>query len=566
MRRWLLSTSLLLAASPAFADFNDGLKAYLAKDYPKALAEFQAAAQLGHPNAQFDLGAMYFNGEGMSKNLVEAYAWFSVAADNGFAGADNAKTQVLERLTQPQRQAALDLAHHRLAKAGHQALVQSLLPEIRITTDAPDAKPVARVDPIYPISAARKGLMGFNKVIFDINEAGGVENARVFEAVPQGLFEEATLKAIRQWRYAPPKDKDGKPSRIQGTTVSLDYELAGYGINDQSFEKLTQPLEQKANAGDPAAQFQLAGVLEWQNSIDGWRSAQTQGEEHYGATALLPYSRRLARPQGIPKVSSHYFKTLSWIFAFRLDKEGVPQDLRLVTGPGEEKKDAQQASWTTALTAQITKRHYRFKHPNDGQGLYVLKYQVFNNSDEEESTLPALAPKLSAKEMMVKAAQGGLALAQYQVGSDLLYGRSCVVDRRKGLDWLTYAAQQGQVEAQELLGMELVKGGETERDWAKAKVWLEKAAAQGSWLAKRELARVLATADAASLRDPDRALALAQEVIKDHEDPNSYGVLADAWQAKGDKKKARHYLKEALDEADDRGWDIGPYQARLKSL
>ncbi|WKE65823.1 hypothetical protein PVT67_00770 [Gallaecimonas kandeliae] len=45
------------------------------------------------------------------------------------------------------------------------------------------------------------------------------------------------------------------------------------------------------------------------------------------------------------------------------------------------------------------------------------------------------------------------------------------MDRRKGLDWLTYAAQQGQVEAQELLGMEQVKGGETERDWAKGRGW-----------------------------------------------------------------------------------------------
>lgn len=72
MKRGLLAC--LLLSTPAFADFNDGLKAYLDKDYQVALSEFTTAAKLGHPNAQFNLGAMYFNGEGVTQDPVQAYA------------------------------------------------------------------------------------------------------------------------------------------------------------------------------------------------------------------------------------------------------------------------------------------------------------------------------------------------------------------------------------------------------------------------------------------------------------------------------------------------------------
>ncbi|WKE65821.1 TonB family protein [Gallaecimonas kandeliae] len=562
MRQWLLATSLLAAASPAFADFNDGLKAYLAKDYPKALAEFRASAQLGQPNAQFNLGVMYFNGEGVTRDPEEAYAWFAAAEDNGLAGADKAKLKALSQLGKGQLKAASNLAQQRLSLLGQTALEKTLLPEIRVTTDNPEAHPLKRRDPRYPQNAARNMEMGFTKVIFDINEAGGVENARVVSAMPPQVFNKASLDAVSSWKYAPPKDKDGHPSRIQGAAVVLDYRLVGAQIDDKAFDKLTDALAQKAQTGNPAAQFQLAGILEWQQNIDGWRFTEIQGKEHYGAPELSAKPSSLKRPKGLPQGRDSGFKYRHWRFAFRLDEKGKPVGIRQLD---IHKQSAEDAGWNRELMEQIAKRHYHRPHDSDNQGLYVLSYNVYRNS-EEETVRPALPPQQSARDMVLKAAQGGLALAQYQVGSDLLYGRSCVVDRRKGLDWLTYAAQQGQVEAQELLGMELVKGGETQRDWAKAKAWLEKAAAQGSWLAKRELARVLATADAASLRDPSRSLALAQEVVKDHEDPNSYDVLADAWLAKGDKREARHYLEEALAEAKDRGWDASPYQQRLNTF
>jgi hypothetical protein len=45
-------------------------------------------AELGDERAQFSLGEMYRKGVGVGQNFSEAYAWYSIAAMNGHAGAE----------------------------------------------------------------------------------------------------------------------------------------------------------------------------------------------------------------------------------------------------------------------------------------------------------------------------------------------------------------------------------------------------------------------------------------------------------------------------------------------
>ena len=59
-------------------------------------------AQQGHADAQFNLGAIYANGEGIPEDYVEAYAWWSVAATNGNKFAEEALPDAKARLTPEQ--------------------------------------------------------------------------------------------------------------------------------------------------------------------------------------------------------------------------------------------------------------------------------------------------------------------------------------------------------------------------------------------------------------------------------------------------------------------------------
>ena len=55
----------------------------------KAVEFYTLAANQGHANAQYNLGACYYNGEGVAKDLSKAVEFYTLAAKQGDAGAQN---------------------------------------------------------------------------------------------------------------------------------------------------------------------------------------------------------------------------------------------------------------------------------------------------------------------------------------------------------------------------------------------------------------------------------------------------------------------------------------------
>ena len=89
-----------------------------------------------------------------------------------------------------------------------------------------DATPIVRIEPKYPIQAARDGKEGWVKLSFTINEIGGVEDVKVIEAKPKRVFDKEAKRALRKWKYKP-KVVDGKSLVQTGLTVQLDFKMDG---------------------------------------------------------------------------------------------------------------------------------------------------------------------------------------------------------------------------------------------------------------------------------------------------------------------------------------------------
>ncbi|WP_299493540.1 energy transducer TonB [uncultured Shewanella sp.] len=87
-----------------------------------------------------------------------------------------------------------------------------------------DATPIVRIEPQYPIAAARDGKEGWVQLSFTINEIGGVEDVKVIKAEPKRVFNKEARKALRKWKYKP-KIVDGKAIKQPGLTVQLDFKL-----------------------------------------------------------------------------------------------------------------------------------------------------------------------------------------------------------------------------------------------------------------------------------------------------------------------------------------------------
>jgi TPR repeat protein len=78
----------IVTPSPAAeALWQKGSALYARKNFRAALAVYQQAADLGHPRAMSTLGNMYLDGEGVSKDLVQASKWYTEAAMRGNRGA-----------------------------------------------------------------------------------------------------------------------------------------------------------------------------------------------------------------------------------------------------------------------------------------------------------------------------------------------------------------------------------------------------------------------------------------------------------------------------------------------
>lgn len=72
-----------------------------------------------------------------------------------------------------------------------------------VPAQASDLKPVKRVEPQYPPEAARAGTTGFVEVEFEVDPAGKVAKVSVVNAKPTRTFEQAAVRAVKQWQFQP---------------------------------------------------------------------------------------------------------------------------------------------------------------------------------------------------------------------------------------------------------------------------------------------------------------------------------------------------------------------------
>ncbi|QWV96499.1 sel1 repeat family protein [Geomonas nitrogeniifigens] len=118
-----LFCAVSLYAGPVYATYNEGMEAYLMKDYARAMKNFMyeedaaslymvgylydhgegvpndsakavewytKAAEKGSVKAMYRLGVMYSNGVGVEKDDATAIMWFKKAAFKGFVPAKDA--------------------------------------------------------------------------------------------------------------------------------------------------------------------------------------------------------------------------------------------------------------------------------------------------------------------------------------------------------------------------------------------------------------------------------------------------------------------------------------------
>lgn len=77
-------------------------------DLAKAQKWIRKSAQQNHRQGQYNLGIMLANGQGGSADLVEAYAWLKISADNGYSAAADSVPQIEAELSSSEKKKAAE--------------------------------------------------------------------------------------------------------------------------------------------------------------------------------------------------------------------------------------------------------------------------------------------------------------------------------------------------------------------------------------------------------------------------------------------------------------------------
>ena len=92
--------------------FIDAVEAHEREDYETAYKLFLPLAEQGDADAQFNLGVMYDEGEGVPQDYVSAHMWFNLAGTNGDKNAVTNRNTVEKKMTPEEIEKAQEMVRN----------------------------------------------------------------------------------------------------------------------------------------------------------------------------------------------------------------------------------------------------------------------------------------------------------------------------------------------------------------------------------------------------------------------------------------------------------------------
>jgi bla regulator protein BlaR1 len=99
---------------------------------------------------------------------------------------------------------------------------------------ADQVRPIIRIEPKYPVEAAKNRIEGFVQLDFTIDSAGKTQDIRVLNAEPKDVFEKESIRALSQWEYTP------NPNAKERFSVQLDYLMDATSKTQNEQDKMEQ--------------------------------------------------------------------------------------------------------------------------------------------------------------------------------------------------------------------------------------------------------------------------------------------------------------------------------------
>ncbi|WP_223669112.1 TonB family protein [Kangiella shandongensis] len=242
-----LSLILLLFPLTSVASFRDATTLYEKGLYEEAFNEYYQLAKIGHKDSQFNVGVMYFEGVGVDKDPLKAYAWVKLSDEDKLA-----EKVFLEEIRQEitKEQPLIDEFYESLkSKYGNDAIAEAYQPVIvddKKETVSPKA--IKQKPAKYPINARVKGYTGWVLFDFNLSPGGYPTDIKVVDSFPKDLFVKSAFKAVKNWRFEP-------LNTSERFTYKMEFMLLDGNSDYKAKYKSLMEIKEKALKGDPSSQY-----------------------------------------------------------------------------------------------------------------------------------------------------------------------------------------------------------------------------------------------------------------------------------------------------------------------
>jgi len=559
MKRLALLLGSLLSV-PAVADANKAMDLYLNQNYQQAFNLFLDTAHLGHAKSQFNIGVQYLRGQGVKADPIMAYSYLTLALDNGFMMAKQARLSVEKRLSETQLLEAEKRAQALIKLYGAKGTDNLENKFVYARSVNPTPKRTINPDAEYPSGFTRDGIPGFASYLFDIDRNGVPRDLVLLQSYPDAAFGQSIKEKLENSRY--------QILKVSGTLRTFtNAQFSGVFRSDSMSPETKANIVSKqkqllgqAKAGDINAQAELASMLTLMGDVVEY--VVELASEQVVAAQELPI-RIFFKDEMQPSFSYdqdiegnfHNFSYLVWVDPQGKVSKKKPFYSHAVPQQLIDNALATLEKWQlTYLEPQKVKAE---------QGPYLVEF-FYNNEPKNtrfsnyltRSNVSIKAVVNKPKEQLAdywrkEAAKGGHAESLF------LLGANC------NLPLLSVAAKNEFLPAQVQAAKCILQNDELTTDEQQlVENWLQQASGKGSLIAKRELAGLYARTS--NMRSElEQAIALGKEVIDEIDDPWMLEFMAAAYAKLGQFEDAVSLQKQAVKQAWSKDYFMAPFEQRL---
>lgn len=87
---------------------------------------------------------------------------------------------------------------------------------------------------VYPEAQKNAEIQGWVLVAYDVDQTGEVNNVRVADSYPKGVFDQAAIEFVRTWRFQPQK-RAGTPEAVPNMQSRISFTLDHAASSYDSF-------------------------------------------------------------------------------------------------------------------------------------------------------------------------------------------------------------------------------------------------------------------------------------------------------------------------------------------